>query len=533
MSQTTAIEHNSETTTKSSKFLYALRIFFAGLLLPLGFAPFHIPGMIILGLALLYAALSKPWRIDSFTLGFIFGLGFFGFGISWIFVSIHVYGHLNYFLAAAITLLFICYVSIYIGLVTYVYAKLARHYQGLLSCLLFASIWCLGEYLRANLMTGFPWLILGFGEIDTPLKFLLPIVGVYGVSFLTCVAAVSLVEGMRNVGKFRSYWLMFFVGLILLPSILKNMDWGTINRQPISVGVIQANLSMRDKWDESLFWQLVQRYQEGVDQLISRSNLIVMPESAIPIPANYVSDLLNNLHLKASQSGSAILLGIPHPSSNNGDEMGYYNAIISLGEANGNYFKQHLVPFGEFIPKAFQRIIDWLEVPISNLKAGKAHQELIHVNHHSIASLICYELAYPQLLREQLPEAQWIVSVSDDGWFGHSLAMYQQLQIAQVLSIQTARYQVVANNDGLSSIIDTKGNIVASLNAFTTGLLEENIFSVTGSTPWVYYGDTPFIALFFAVVILSLGINTKRRVSQDPNLAIAAKLKRRYPYKPY
>ena len=198
----------------------------------------------------------------------------------------------------------------------------------------------------------------------------------------------------------------------------------------------------------------------------------------------------------------AVLLGIPEPTSP--DETSYYNSIISLGAANGKYLKQHLVPFGEFIPQLLEHLTHWLGIPLANLSPGAKNQALIRVQNHPIATLICYELAYPELLRKQLPEAEWIVSVSDDGWFGHSLAMYQQLQMAQVLSLQTGRYQVVANNDGLSSIINTDGDISASLPPFSSGILEENIFPATGLAPWVYFGDMP--ALLFSLLIVLFAV---------------------------
>ena len=487
----------------STRYMYLLRAFFSGLLIPLGFAPFHMPGLTILGIALLYAHLQRQTLKQSFLIGFIFGLGFLGLGVSWVYVSIHVYGHLNALLSAVITFVFVFYLAFYPGLVAMLYTKLTAKSSWLWSCFLFSSLWCLSEYLRSTLLIGgFPWLLLGFGQIDTPLGYLLPIIGVYGVSFLTCLAATFLVISTQTTQKNRYICLIIFVAILLTPSFLKYKKWPTISSTPISVGIIQANLSMRDKWDESLFWQLLQNYKEGIDQLIGKKNLVVMPESAIPLPASYVSDFLDTIDLKASQAESAILLGIPQPTST--EEIYYYNSITTLGAAKGNYLKQHLVPFGEFIPQPFGQIISWLGIPLANLKPGHSNQPLIQVHNHPIASLICYELAYPQLLRQQLPEAEWIVSVSDDGWFGHSLAMYQQLQMAQVLSRLTGRFQVVANNDGLSSIINTEGNITASLPAFHAGLLEATIYPATGSTPWVYLGDIPVLFISQFIVLLAL-----------------------------
>ncbi|MDP3704545.1 MAG: apolipoprotein N-acyltransferase [Legionellaceae bacterium] len=483
-------------------YAYLLRIFFAGILIPFGFAPFHFPGLTILGMALLYAELQGKSLKQSLLTGFIFGLGFMGLGVSWIYVSIHAYGHLNTILSALITTVFIGYIALFPALISGLYHHLAKTRSPIFLCCLFSALWCVGEFLRSTCLGGFPWLLLGFGQMDTPLKYLLPIIGVYGVGFFTCLAATFLVSSTQTQPfKFKIIWLFAFIAILLIPTSLKSIHWSEIKSKPLSVGVIQANLSMRDKWDETIFWQLLKRYQHDANALIGKKQLIVMPESAIPVPANYVGDFLEGLNQSAKHAGSTLLLGIPQATTS--DETEYYNTLTTLGLGKGSYMKQHLVPFGEYIPGPFQRMMSWLNLPTSNMRAGRAHQSLITVQKHPIATLICYELAYPELLRNQLPRAEWIVSISDDGWFGHSLAVHQQLQMAQALSIQTGRYQVLANNDGLSSIIDNHGNLSESLPAFSSGVLEGMIYPATGASPWVVVGDQPILFLSLCIGLIA------------------------------
>ncbi len=483
--------------------------FFAGLLVPCGFAPIHMPGLAILGIALLFSQLRQQTARKSFFTGFIFGLGFFGLGVSWIYVSIHQYGHLNPVLSGGITLAFIAYLALFPAFVAMLYQRLAIK-SLLFNCFLFSALWCLAEFLRATFLSGFPWLLLGVGQFDTPLKYLLPIVGVFGVSFMTCLAATCLAASTQTHRTQRYPWIIACVAIVLMPSLLKNIAWTTTRSPAISVGVIQANLSMRDKWDETLFWQLLQHYEHEALDLIGKKQLIVMPESAIPVPKNYVTDFLENLDQRAQQAGSAILLGVPQPTTS--DDTAYYNTLSTLGTAHGSYLKQHLVPFGEFIPQPFQTLSQWLGIPAANIRPGNNHQPLVYVQNHPIASLICYEVAFPQLLRNQLPLAEWVVSISDDGWFGHSLAVYQQLQMSQVLSMQTGRFQIVANNDGLSSIINTQGDIVDSLPVFRSGILNASISPATGSSPWVYLGDSPLLVISLLIVLMALfGYNFNSR----------------------
>ncbi|WP_419421002.1 apolipoprotein N-acyltransferase [Legionella sp. D16C41] len=504
-----------------------LRYFLSGLLLPFGFAPFHLPALTILGLALFYHQLCDKKDDSPFLSGLFFGLGFFGLGTSWIFVSIHDYGHLNTVTSALITFLFLLYLSCFPALVSMIFCRLAVPYT-LSASLFFSALWLIGEYLRATFLSGFPWLLIGFGQIDAPTRFLLPIIGVFGVSFLSSFAATLLSNAIyKKKTVLRYSYLLVFITILSCPILLKNINWATVDKQPISVGVIQANLSMRDKWDERLFWQLLDRYQQAVQSLLG-TELIVMPESAIPLPAAYISDIIDDLDGKAKEKGSAILLGIPQPTTV--DEHTFFNSLISLGKAQGVYLKQHLVPFGEYIPSAFQLITTWLGIEDPNMKPGLTNQPLMQVQNYPIATLICYEVAYGNLLREQLPAARWIVSISDDGWFGHSLALYQQLQMAQVRSLQTARYQISANNDGLSAVINPRGKIENFLPAYSEGILKATIFPAEGKTPWVTLGDTP--ALIFSLLIILFFSSYQLMFAKVTDQTIAAKHKRRYPYQP-
>lgn len=484
-----------------------------GMLLPLGFAPFHFPGAAILGIALFYYQIQNTRPQQAFLQGLALGLGLFGLGISWVSISIHAYGHLANLYAYLITGLFVFYLALFPALCGFLFRALCPSEHKHNHCkqiLLFSSLWCLTEYLRANLMTGFPWLLLGFGQIDTPLKYLLPITGVYGISFLTVLAACCLTHAIQRNTSARIAWLLGFVLILLTPESLKHISWSQLEKNPLSVGVIQANLSMRDKWDETLFWKIINHYQQAIQPLLGKKQIIILPEAAIPLPAGYLQDFLTSLHQQAKNNQSAILFGIPEEIKP--EKIYFYNTLSTLGQAKGVYRKQHLVPFGEYIPYYLAPLLRKLNLVMSDMQAGDPKQPLASVRHHPFASLICYELAYPSLLRQQLPRAQWIVSLSDDGWFGHSLASYQHLQMAQALSILTSRYQIVANNDGLSSIITPQGLLQHTLPAFSAGILEGNIYPAQGTTPWVKWGDTPILS--FCALMGAIGLVKRMRLTK-------------------
>lgn len=498
--------------------------FIAGLLGPLGFAPFHLPGMLFLSIAIFYALVDFKSDHNGLKNGFFYGLGYFGFGVSWIIVSIHDYGQMNYLIAALLTLLFVSYLALFPALTAYGYTRLITEQSSTTyRIVLFSCLWCLFEYARSFMMTGFPWLLVGTATIDTPLKFLIPWLGVYGVSLYAVFCSCLIITCLKLRGVKHILTVSLLIGLILSPSLLQHIQWTQKKEQPVSIGAVQANLSMRDKWDEALYYQLLKVYANATKALLG-TDVIILPESALPLPSSYLSNYLDELHYKALKGKSALLLGILQPS--NAEETYFYNAMISLGAAKGAHIKNHLVPFGEYIPKPFARINHWLNLPEPNVITEVTQDALIKVHSHYIASLICYEIAYTALLKKQLPKAEWIVSISDTGWFGKSLASYQQLQMSRVLSLLSGRYHVVVNNGSLSSIIDANGTIVTSLPAFSSGILKGTVYPVTGKTPWVMLGDAP--ALFFCSIFILFAL-LSHFFGWSWLEAIAGKLKRGYP----
>lgn len=504
---TNCLINNESIHVKCSTYIL---IFIAGLIGPLGFAPFHMPGLSILSIASLFYLCSISSAKHSFYFGLTYGLGYFGLGVSWVIISIHDYGHLDYFTAGLTTSLFIIYLALFPAIVGYVFNTLKWQQKTLNCVLLFSTLWCLSEYLRSFLFTGFPWLLVGTSLIDTPAKYLAPLIGIYGLSFYAALAATLLAVSAQEHSSKRYLYSGILVLMIIVPAILKPVSWTQVIKSPITIGVVQANLSMRDKWDEALFWNLLKFYNRTIDKLLGKQ-LIILPESAIPLPASYLNDYLIKLHNKTTKAHSALLLGIMQPT--NDTETSYYNSIASLGLATGGHIKQQLVPFGEYIPQPFVAINRWLGLPELDILPGNSGQPLIEVAGHPIASLICYEIAYPHILRTQLPLAEWIVSISDNGWFGRSLASYQQLQMAQMLSLLTGRYQVVVNNDGLSSVINNYGDIIKGLPPFSAGILQSELYPATGSTPWVIWSDYPIVILcsLFIFFILILRITLYRK----------------------
>ncbi len=519
---TAAIAHafQGPTTKTHGGIRYYLRAFISGLLLSLGFAPFHLPGLAFLSLALLFLQLSSSTPKKGLIKGFWFGVGFLGLGTSWVYNSVHIYGNMNFFVSLLLTALFVSAYSLYFAIFGWLFTTLSHRLSKTIAPFIFGSLWFFIEYARATWLTGFPWLLVGFGQIDSPLKHLLPIFGVLGVSGITALLGGILGLAIQKDTPKRFVWLGLFVLCLLLPNTLASIHWTTTQSEPLSIRVIQANLAMRDKWDAQFYDRIQTYYSRAIEKALPKADLVILPESAIPMPSHYASEFLDPVHTKALAQKKGVLLGMPHP--NREDNTRYHNALLALGDAHGAYLKRHLVPFGEYIPKPFLNITQRLGLPDPHMATGASQQAPIQFKQYRIAALICYELAYPHLIRTTLPASDLIVSLSDDGWFGHSFAMHQHLQMAQALSKQTGKYQVFANNNGRSALIDANGTLINSLPAFEQGTLKGRIYPASGQTPWANYGIQPAVILFGMLLLFGLVYR----------IMLAAKGKRRYPNQP-
>jgi apolipoprotein N-acyltransferase len=431
----------------------------------------------------------------------LFGGGYGLIGVSWIYVSIYQYGHLNSILAAFITLLFILYYAFFYGLMAYGFNILSQEISSLLRPLLFSATWCALEWFRSHLFGGFPWLVVGFSSLRTPFENILPYLGVYGAGFFMVFCVTSLAEVCFHQGLKRLYAIipLAVIAIIAWLPMQKNPPHA---HQKLEVAILQPNAMMPDKWDEGHFWQQFYSSKKRIDHLLAPDRLIILPEAAITLPTNYMQEELNDLSRKARVAKSAIALGIPVLSETEDDS--YYNSITTLGRAEGQYYKQQLVPFGEYIPSIWLPLIRSMGIPMVNTTQGSENQKPLIIFGQPVAHLICYELAYPELLRRQLPEATYILSITEDGWFGHSLALYQHLEMAQVLSFMSKRDQVFVNNNGLSSHIDSHGVILTQLPAWESTSRVVTMEAHDTLTPWMNWGDLPILSFISFLLMTAL-----------------------------
>lgn len=524
-----------------------------GALLPLSLAPF---GWWPLGLVSIAGWL---WLLDrsaaGAALGFAYGVGKYGVGVSWVYVSIHLYGGASPVLAGFLVLLFVCGLALFTLLQGWLYVLLrasppvpletasaaegqlapkklaaARHWRmALFNAWLFAAVWVLFEWLLTWFLNGFPWLYPGYGHLQTPLAHLVPLAGVSFASLGVVVSAAFLPLGffLRGLGwRFRAAALAVAAAPWLLGLALSGVQWVAPAGER-SAALVQGNVDQAVKWLPESRVPIIQRYLDlsepywgspahgkGSPPHTPAEGLIIWPEAAITLFEHEAGELLQGLGRRGEQSGAALVLGLPRLQAQAEDAGGqsslgnrFQNAALALGDGEGRYIKRRLVPFGEYVPLEgmLRGLIEFFDLPMSRAAPGPRRQPLLRVGADAAALAICYEVAYADLMRSTAADADLLISITNDSWFGRSIGPLQHLQIAQARALENGRWLLRAANSGVTAILDPQGRIAARLPQFEQGVLTSNFQVMQGRTPYNRFGDAWLIALS-AIMLLLAGL---------------------------
>lgn len=501
------------------KFISAYKIIIAfclGLLTVLGFAPFSLFPLAIFSLA----ALFWQWqhangKRAAALLGFSFGFGLFSAGIGWLYIAQHDYGDMPFLLALSTTALFAAFLALFPALIGYAQARLRTPSWARL-ILVMPALWVLLEWIRGLLFTGFPWLTLAYSQVSaSPLVGYAPIFGVYGVSLAVTVSAglLALLWQMRWNAQGKAA----LVALLLLwasAAALRTIDWTQPEGEAFKVALLQGNIPQDLKFHEGKLVDTLETYRRLVLQTDAR--LIILPETALPLlrhdlPENYMDIFRKH----AKQNGGDILIG-----AFESDNELHYNSVFTLGTANSqNYRKNHLVPFGEFIP--LRPALGWiineaLHIPMSDLARGGERQPVLRIAGQRVAVQICYEDVFGEEVIRYLPEASLLLNVSNDAWYGKSHAAMQHNQIAQMRALETGRMMLRATNTGVTSIIRRDGSIQQMLPQHEEGVLTGQAQGYTGSTPYVRWGNAAVLIILLMMLVLAKLVQRRSR-SHSPS----------------
>ncbi len=471
--------------------------------------------------------------------GYLFGLGAFGSGVSWVYISMHDFGGAGMLEASLLTGLFSGFWAIFPALVGYLSVKINPVNKAAVRILLMPLIWIFVEYLRGYwVFNGFPWLHIAYSQLETPLAGYIPVLGVYGTGFIAALTAsitvevfcvikwsdillllnasrgvgvnvkpvfpLSLGDGFIDAGRLKSplQLIMVLVALWGMGGLLRNISWTYEIGHPIRVSMIQGNIAQDQKWRPENKINTLLKYKRMTEEHWD-SNIVIWPETAIPAYLEQVKDaFLTPLSNDAKLHNTDLIISVPvqetSPKKN-------FNAVITLGNEEGIYRKTHLLPFGEYLPlqplSGF--VLNKINIRLGNFTPGALNQPLLKAGGYPFITLICYEDVFGDLSIRGLPDAAYLVNVTNDGWFGNSIEPHQHMQMARMRAMETGRFLLRATNTGMTGIVSPKGEIINQAPLFQETALTGTIIPMGGMTPYAKWGDKPVI---WAMVILLLGL---------------------------
>ena len=432
----------------------------------------------------------RNWRLAAVMAG-LFGLAWFAGSVSWTFVSLHTYGGLPVGLAVlavwALSSLLALFYAVAGGMFV-----LLRPAPGASTGLAFVALWLLAELARGTWFTGFGWGASGYAHTDGPLAVYAPWLGVYGLCALSAALAMWLVQMVYASGwRVRAVHLIAMAVLLSLSNLLSRGAQGfTVASGQIDVTLLQGNIPQDEKFESGSGIPLALKwYAEQLKN--SRTSLVVAPETAIALlPQQLPTSYWESLENRFATGRQAALIGIPLGDA----RQGYTNSVVGLkpGQTQAwHYDKQHLVPFGEFIPPFFKWFTALMNIPLGDFNRGARQQLPFEWQGQRLSSNICYENLFGEELAVQFADPAFVpslfVNVSNLAWFGDGLATDQHLQITRMRALEFERAFVMATNSGATAIVDHRARITSSLTRATRGILVGQVEGRSGVTPYAWW----------------------------------------------
>jgi apolipoprotein N-acyltransferase len=471
----------------------------AGALATLAFAPYDQWWLALAAPALLmilWARASSPGA--GAWLGFAFGVGLYAAGTWWLYISIRGFGGAPLWLAFLVMGSLVLIMALYQALLGYVVCRWLRPSTVSGRLLWVPAAWVLIEWLRGWFLSGFPWLSLGYSQTDTWLAGLAPLGGVHLLSCVLLLGAGALPLLWEGRGPWRALALVVLVLPWTLGQWLTTVAWTAPSGPVRTVAIVQGAIPQDMKWQESNQQNILDTYARLHREALG-ANLIVWPESTLPNVANLYVEYLGAVWSAARKSGSDLMLGAMREQAA-GDAHGptYFNSLLALGSGDPSYYdKRHLVPFAEYfpVPAVVRSWLRLMNLPNGDFDRGAKVQPPFALAGVKLAPSICYEDAYPELLRSGIRSADALVTVTNDAWFGHSSARYQHLQIARMRALESRRFLLRAANDGISAVIGPDGTVRAQAPEFEPSVLRGEFVPRSGDTPYLKLGNAPVLGL--------------------------------------
>ncbi len=472
-----------------------------GAALPLSFAPFALWWLAPLLLAVLFLMVEGATARERALRGFWFGAGVFSTGTWWLYISIHDFGGVAPPIAVALCGALILLMATYLAAWGFLTAFLGSRQPGWNFLAVMPALWVAVEWLRSWLFSGFPWLSLGYGQIDGPLAAWAPVTGVHGLSLLTAVTAGALAVQLRGPNRARLAGAGVVAALALATLLLTGRTWTAPAGEPLAVALVQGGISQDRKWLlEEL--ETTKALFRDMTVNLADADLIIWPEAAIPALAHEEEDFLRSLGELMKARHQELILGILTFDFGTGE---FRNSLITVGPGTAVYHKRHLVPFGEYfpVPDFIRNVLRLMNLPYTDITPGLDGQRPLVAKGVALAPSICYEDAFGTELRDFLPEAGLLINVSNDGWFGDSIAPHQHLQMARFRALESGRFMLRSTNTGITAVIDPLGRVIEQGAQFKAVVVSATVQPRQGATPWVQFGNWPVLVACVLLLVVA------------------------------
>lgn len=492
-----------------SKQLQTLSIlFFSGALLPLSLAPLSLWPVALISLVPLFICLQHQSIKEAIKKATCYGCGLYIAGASWVYISMYEHGDVSMAFAIVGTLLFCLFMALLFALPFGLAALLPQ--SSIAWILGFPALWIVSEWFRSWILTGFPWLYVGYSHTDTWLSGWAPIGGVFLLSYFTAStsAVLALIIQRRPIAPILVSGTVVIL-VFIAGRLSQNIIWTQPAGPQLSVAMVQPNVDQKDKWSRAQLKKIISGLVSQTESHWGK-DIIIWPEGAIPALFSQAEEFLANLDQQAKQQNTTLITGIPTDNNAAGD---YYNSMLALGEGRGQYNKTRLVPFGEYVPleQLIRGLNNFFDLPMSSFSLGAKYQPPLIAQQQPLATAICYEIAYPDLVAKNVRDTHFILTVSNDAWFGDSIAPQQHMQMARMRAIENAKPLMRATNNGISALVNQRGEIYQQLPQFIRAELTGHIIPRTGSTPFSILGSWPIILICLLTLVILIILKVRNR----------------------
>jgi apolipoprotein N-acyltransferase len=504
----------------------------SGVLLALSFPQFGHPAVAWIAVTpLLIAIAGAPSLLRGFLLGLVTGVFYFAGTLYWITHVMASYGDMAGWIAVSINGLLIAYQALYPAFFALVMRRLLWSY-GSRALLAAPLVWVATELGRTHLLSGFPWVLLGYSQVTVlPIAQLASVFGVYGLSALVVSVSASfalMAETLRPASRLRVHTgspitkaapVAVAIGLVLAVAV-----WGSwrlrnnsliAGAESMRIGMIQGNVTQEEKTDSARAPAIFQTYLRMTREAIADgARAVIWPESSAPFMFEEDQPAADQVRRLARETGATLLFGSDQIERGNGLPDKYYNSAFLVrpdGSTGAIYRKIHLVPFGEYVPA---RSIFFFAAPlvetVSDFAAG-TQAVLLPLGDHLISTAICYEVVYPALVRQFVRGgSELLTTITNDAWFGRTSAPYQHFAQASMRAIEQGRYLVRSANTGVSGIVDPYGRVLMASRIYEPAVMVGEIRFITAATIYSRIGDV--FAYACTMMVAGLLLATRRRV---------------------